>query len=124
MDKLNGPGSMGTPRRSSQTTRGEIAFGACPVLFHQVIECPEREMRCPSCGDTLPARLMAEHTPLLCRSTTWKCGCGEGPFPLVDRPGHLRTCDAFIDAWEASIEKVGSVGGGSLCGLWAFTGSA
>eukprot|EP00903_Cladosiphon_okamuranus_P014972 g13857.t1 len=73
---------------------------------HEVAECPERGVCCPSCGDTLPARLMAEHASSLCRSTTWTCGCGEGPIRLVDRPGHLRTCDAFIDAWEASIEKV------------------
>jgi len=71
-----------------------------------VIECPEREVRCPSCGDALPARLMTEHAPALCRRTAWTCGCGEGPLPLVDRPGHLKKCDAFIDAWEASIEKV------------------
>lgn len=94
-----------------------LFFSTCRDPIRQATECPEREVRCPSCGDTLPARLMAEHARSLCRSTTWTCGCGEGPFPLVDRPAHLRACGAFIDAWEASIEKVGGVGV-----LFAFCG--
>ncbi|CAM9304151.1 unnamed protein product, partial [Hapterophycus canaliculatus] len=73
---------------------------------HQGKECPERDVHCPSCGDVLPARCMAEHASSLCRSISWMCGCGEGPFPLSSRPNHLKSCDAFIDAWEASIEKV------------------
>lgn len=54
---------------------------------------------------------MAEHASSLCRNMTWACGCGEGPFALSERPEHLKTCDAFMDAWEASIEKVGEKSG-------------
>ncbi|CAM9710852.1 unnamed protein product [Ectocarpus fasciculatus] len=81
----------------------------CPadeLREHGARECPEREVSCPSCGDGLPARRMAEHASSLCRNIAWACGCGEGPFALSERPEHLKTCDAFIDAWEASIEKV------------------
>ncbi|CBN78671.1 conserved unknown protein [Ectocarpus siliculosus] len=81
----------------------------CPadeLREHGARECPEREVSCPSCGDGLPARQMAEHASSLCRNMTWACGCGEGPFALSERPAHLKTCNAFIDAWEASIEKV------------------
>ncbi|CAN0119299.1 unnamed protein product [Ectocarpus sp. 12 AP-2014] len=86
----------------------------CPadeLREHGARECPEREVSCPSCGDGLPARQMAEHASSLCRNMTWACGCGEGPFALSERPEHLKTCDAFIDAWEASIEKVGKKSG-------------
>ncbi|CAM9215021.1 unnamed protein product [Ectocarpus sp. 4 AP-2014] len=81
----------------------------CPadeLREHGARECPEREVSCPSCGDGLPARQMAEHASSLCRNMTWACGCGDGPFALSERPEHLKTCDAFMDAWEASIEKV------------------
>ncbi|CAN0248639.1 unnamed protein product [Ectocarpus sp. 12 AP-2014] len=86
----------------------------CPadeLREHGARECPEREVSCPSCGDGLPARQMAEHASSLCRNMSWACGCGEGPFALSERPEHLKTCDAFIDAWEASIEKVGEKSG-------------
>ncbi|CAM9611224.1 unnamed protein product [Scytosiphon promiscuus] len=73
---------------------------------HQERACRERDVRCSSCGDVLPAKCMDEHASSLCRSITWTCGCGEGPFPVSSRSSHLKSCDAFIDAWEASIEKV------------------
>ncbi|CAM9843310.1 unnamed protein product, partial [Laminaria digitata] len=69
-------------------------------------ECHERQVRCRSCGDSLPARQLEEHTSSLCRKLGWRCGCGQGPFPLVERRDHLKNCEAFMDAWEASIEKV------------------
>ncbi|CAB1121058.1 unnamed protein product [Ectocarpus sp. CCAP 1310/34] len=73
--------------------------------------CARRVVPCAACGDFCPAddfreHGMAEHASSLCRNMTWACGCGEGPFALSERPEHLKTCDAFIDAWEASIEKV------------------
>ncbi|CAM9595183.1 unnamed protein product [Pylaiella littoralis] len=84
---------------------GDFCF-ADELTRHEASKCPGREVRCPSCGDALPAKSMDEHASSLCRSTAWTCGCGRGPFPLVDRPSHLKSCNAFIDAWEASIEKV------------------
>ena len=69
-------------------------------------ECQERQVRCRSCGDSLPARQLEEHASSLCRKKSWTCACGQGSLPLVERRDHLKNCEAFVDAWEASIEKV------------------
>lgn len=100
--------------RCSTKTQLNITFPhhtdeSTPTLpVDQSSDCPERKLCCASCGDTLPARQLDEHTSTLCRRTTWTCGCGRGPFPIIDRSGHLKSCEAFIDAWEAAIEKVGA----------------
>ncbi|CAM9861294.1 unnamed protein product [Ascophyllum nodosum] len=83
----------------------EICF-ADELQEHKEKICPERDVRCSSCGMELPARQLPDHAALLCPKLTWTCPCSQDSLPLVERCNHLKKCNAFIDAWEASIKQV------------------